>query len=128
MGVPLAWAAQWLGAVPPALVAMPVALAVGLAAWRQLARQERSKPPSRLRWDGTAWSLLPAPGAAAMTGSATLVLDLGSWMLVRFRAPGQDGAGAVAWLPLRLAGDPARWCALRAALWTWRGQASPEWR
>ena len=60
-------------------------------------------------------------------GDATLMLDLGPWMLVRFLpyavgAGSFGGFGTATWLPLTVAGDLARWAALRGALWNWRSQ------
>jgi hypothetical protein len=148
-GVPLAWAAPWLvagiGRWPLSLVvsegaaravagvpaialnlaAAAVALAASLGRWRGLSRQERTTPPACLRWDGTAWSLVAAPGATAVPGSVSLALDLGGWMLVRFHADESAGPRASAWLALRPSRGPAHWCAVRAALWTWRAEARP---
>jgi hypothetical protein len=151
-GVPLAWAAPWVvagapdwlasfapgpaaavrtapadGPVVALMAAATLAAAVVGAVHRcRLRRRERSTPPGRLRWDGSAWSLLAAPGAAAVPGAASLMLDFGGWMLVHFRPAGPAGAPCATWLPLRRSSDPARWCALRAALWTWRAEARPS--
>jgi hypothetical protein len=70
----------------------------------------------RLDWDGSCWRL-QAPGSDERRGSVVLMLDLGAWMLVRFRATdAQPWRGAV-WLPLsrRVAADA--WSALRVALY-----------
>ncbi len=78
-----------------------------------------------LRWDGEDWVLAGAHGDLDQRGDATLMLDLGPWMLVRFRPYGAGafgGFGAGNWLPLTVSGDPARWAALRGALWNWRSQ------
>jgi hypothetical protein len=79
-----------------------------------------------LRWDGQDWVLAgDASGRPDQRGDAALMLDLGPWMLVRFlpsaaARSGFAGFGAGTWLPLTLAGDFARWAALRGALWNWR--------
>lgn len=148
VGVPLAWAAPWIaaaaapsspdGPAPGVLAgatglldgalmgaAALVALAAGCIHWRSLSRLEQASPAARLRWEGAAWSLLPAPQALPVPGSAWLVLDLGGWMLVRFHAADPASRNAGTWLPVRRARDEAGWRALRAALWTWRAEA-PE--
>ena len=77
------------------------ALLAGALAWR-LARPE----PAELRWDGQAWSLDGADG------SVDVMMDLGLWMLLRFRPL----AGAVRWLPVPGAGVARH--GLRAALFS----------
>lgn len=102
-----------------ALGTAALAMAAAWFASRRAATRER-----RLRWDGENW-LLAAGGPSHQRGDAALMLDLGPWMLVRF-TPNQEsglvpGRGpSTSWLPLTLAGDPARWAALRGALWNWR--------
>jgi len=138
VAVPLAWglphfAAQFGSRHPDpvlGLLGQPY-VQLGLAAWaaamtfavfwmrsRAAAAEERM-----LRWDGQDWVL---PGARAgepeQRGQASLMFDLGPWMLVRF-LPYAGGIGGSTWLPLYLAGDLARWTSLRSALWTWRGRA-----
>ena len=72
-----------------------------------------------LRWDGQDWVLADdANGRPDQCGDAALMLDLGSWMLVRFLPHAPGGGGT--WLPLTEAGDLTRWAALRGALWNWR--------
>ena len=88
--------------------------------WKSGPSSERT-----LRWDGQDWVLLhPAADRTEERGDAHLMLDLGPWMLVRFMpcAAGTLGLGAGTWLPLTVAGDLARWAALRGALWNWRSQ------
>ena len=51
-------------------------------------------------------------------GDASMMLDLGPWMLVRFLP--HAGMGSATWLPLTVGLDLARWAALRGALWNWR--------
>jgi hypothetical protein len=134
--VSLAWglpyaAAVWGGDRPDALsdaLAGPavqggLALAIGLVAtaifW--LSSTRRAGATRTLRWDGQDWLLAgKRPGASDRRGDAALMLDLGPWMLVRFVPAASAGPGAPTWLPLALAGDPARWAALRGALWNWR--------
>ena len=128
-----------------ALLLAAVATAAFWLAGARAARSERT-----LRWDGEDWVLAgDAAGRTARRGDAALMLDLGDWMLVRFTTPrsgpfegpdpsrgGEPGPGPApgrpaafsTWLPLSVAGDPARWAALRGALWNWRdgrGEARP---
>jgi hypothetical protein len=139
VAVPLAWglpyfAAHWGRRRPDAffdLLADPAAQATiacgaGLmafaAAWlshRGAAVRERA-----LRWDGQDWVLAGDAQRAEQRGDATLMLDLGPWLLVRFRPFAGVGSGGATWLPLTLAGDLARWAALRGALWNWRSHGA----
>ena len=114
----------WLAdpAIPPVL-ALGVGGLVIAAVW--LACKSAVTGERTLRWDGQDWVLVgAADGRPDLRGQASLMLDLGPWMLVRFLPHPADAArfGAGTWLPLTLAGDPARWAALRGALWNWRAQ------
>ena len=133
VGVALAWGLPFLaarldGRRPDALLeALGDPLVQGLLAlwvtavvvagfW--LASRRAANCERTLRWDGQDWVLAgAAAGRPDQRGDAALMLDLGPWMLVRFRP--RDGAAT--WLPLTLAGDLARWAAFRGALWNWRG-------
>ena len=94
-----------------------------------LARRRSTAGERTLRWDGQDWVLAgDAQGGPDQRGDAALMLDLGPWMLVRFLPYAAAGHGAATWLPLTVAGDLARWAALRGALWNWRagrGDAHP---
>ena len=74
--------------------------------------------PAGLRWTGAAWELLPATGAGPVRGSATVALDFGAWMLLRFIA---EGSHRVVWLPVERRREPAAWHALRTALYSGPG-------
>ena len=140
VAVPLAWALPSLAAQggPLDVLGHPLVqggLSAGLAAlavaasWRagrRTAFRERT-----LGWDGQDWVLAgDRAGRPDRRGDAALMLDLGPWMLVRFvpmQGPGPAPARPT-WLPLAVQGDPARWAALRGALWNWRsgvGDARP---
>ena len=141
VAVPLAWGLPYIAArrddlqppVLPGALGQPffqAALALGVAALAVAAFrlwQRASGAGGRLlRWDGQDW-LLPADerGRPEQRGDAHLMLDLGPWMLVRFLP--RAGAGSATWLPLAAGADPARWAALRGALWNWRsGAGSPR--
>jgi hypothetical protein len=83
-------------------VASAAAVLAGALGWY------RARPqPAELRWDGQCWSL----GGSA--GQVDVMIDLGAWMLLRFRPA---AAGAARWLPVPDAG-PMRH-GLRAALFS----------
>ena len=136
VAVPLAWglpylAAHWGSRWPDALsqalanplvqaaLALWAAAMVMAAVW--LARRSGTAGECTLRWDGQEWVLVgEAHGRPDQRGDAVLMLDLGPWMLVRFLPHGAGRVGGAIWLPLAMAGDLARWAALRGALWNWR--------
>ena len=136
VAVPLAWglpyfAAHWGGLRPDAfsdLLGDPVAQAlvagwVALVAFAAMWLSRRDAVERTLRWDGQEW-VLAAEGRPDQRGDAALMLDLGPWMLVRFLPCA--GLGGTHWLPLAVAGDLARWAALRGALWNGRGPGAPR--
>jgi hypothetical protein len=93
-------------------------------------RAARRRPALGLRWDGQSWWLSETAAAAAgeepREGELELALDLGSWLLLRFRP--HDPARRKArwrWLPLQRAGLEADWHALRCALYSPRPAAEP---
>jgi len=130
VAVPLAWILPYLAAYSgggqpgvlgdpfvQSLIAVGATMALAAAVFWQ--NHRRSAAGERtLRWDGQDWVLAgDASGRIDQHGDAELTLDLGPWMLVRFLP---HAAGPTAWLPLTASGDPARWAALRGALWNWR--------
>ena len=140
VAVPLAWALPYVAAhrdshqpdllldgLANPLVQAALALWVGAMVVAAFWLSRRGSPRERtLAWDGQDWVLAgDASGRPDQRGDAALMLDLGPWMLVRFQPTaaargGFAGLGAGTWLPLTLAGDLARWAALRGALWNWR--------
>ena len=84
-------------------------LGAAIAAWLGLAPRR-----AQLVWDGNAWKMR-RERAAACAGQPRLMLDLGSWMLVRFDPEGVPASSAV-WLPLSRSDAVASWPALRVAL------------
>ena len=142
VAMPLAWglpymAAHWgsrqpdalLDALGDAIVQLALVLWVAAMAIAAFWLARRGGAAERtLRWDGQDWVLAGGrDGGLDQRGDAALMLDLGPWMLVRFLpyaagAGAFGGFGAGTWLPLTLAGDLARWAALRGALWNWRSQ------
>jgi hypothetical protein len=82
-----------------------------------LARSLARVPPVDLSWDGRAWSLRPEgqPIDSAQVGDLQVVVDLGPWMLLRFRAEGAGSTRPI-WLPVQVLGIAAQWHALRCAV------------
>jgi hypothetical protein len=99
-----AWAlgkAGWAGGWPAALA---VFAAVGL-----LARRRVATDAGVLAWDGDAWSFRGRPG------EVDLMIDLGTWMLLRF-APARPGLRA--WLAVSTTCAGPAWHGLRAAVYS----------
>jgi hypothetical protein len=96
------WMVGWL--FPQASWAVPLAGVIGFAV---AAVQARVRPDDEgtLRWDGQGWQWLARPDATPTPGSVSVAIDLGGWLLLRFRAA--DG-GATRWLPAGRVGALAR--------------------
>ena len=107
----LGWALAWaeVGVWPTAALALAVGLAAAVGAGRALRASV-----SRLGWDGAQWSLQSA-GQVPETGQAEVMLDLGAWMLLRFR-PEPSGIGSDRWLALDRRQAGAAWHTARVAL------------
>src|SRR5574337_2128493 len=88
-----------------ATAAVACAAVLGVIAWRP--------PRGRLRWDGEAWTVLPAPGQCQRIDRLRVQIDFGTWVLLRWTVEGQRRA---AWAPLRAADAGASWHGLRVAL------------
>jgi hypothetical protein len=88
-------------------------LVAGLAAVA-LARRHVVEPAHRLGWDGSGWSLAK-PGSEVLAGQVALMIDLGGWMLLRFRPEGAGRRGST-WLPMSERSAAGTWHALRVAL------------
>lgn len=85
----------------PAPAAVLAAAAGAVAGWFVAPPQ-----PFSLHWDGEHWQ------ADGLPGRTDVMLDLGSWMLLRHRAEGRRAR----WLPVARRDAAASWPALRAAL------------
>jgi hypothetical protein len=75
----------------------------------------------RVHWRPDRWSLagMPEPGVES-GGRLHPMIDLGSWMLLRFQ---QDQGGGVRWFAVRPATIDGDWHGLRAALFWPRSEA-----
>ena len=70
-----------------------------------------------LSWTGQRWELEDgAPGGSPRrAGHVAVVIDLGSWLLLRFTSSADEGDTA-RWLPVERRGHEGEWHALRCAL------------
>jgi hypothetical protein len=83
--------------------------------------------PVRLRWDSQDWYLTEArPLRAAEIGplQVEVMIDLGSWLLLKVMSPGAPKRLAARWLPVQRRGIEDRWHALRCALYSPRAEAA----
>lgn len=106
-----------------ALVLAALALAAALAGrlWRSLGAQD-------LCWNGSTWQL-QARGTAApaheVQGSLRVHLDLQRRLLLCLQAAPAQGRASRHWLWAEAAADPARWHALRCAVYS-RAMTDPR--
>ncbi len=75
-----------------------------------------------LRWNRGLWFLAPN-GGKEVEGDVTVLVDVGPWMLLRFRA---SRTGFARWLSAHRAGAPGQWHALRCAVYSPRPAATPD--
>ena len=99
----LAWVRAGVALAAIAIVALALSL------WRQ--------PVVRLRWDGVSWTVAAAAGEGQeVPGRMDLAIDLGSFLLLRFRPAGRSGPAAVRWIPVDRTGLEQEWHAFRCAV------------
>ncbi len=116
--------AGWLsGQDELAGVAKGVALALVAALFGGLGLSLMRVPARRLSWDGQCWALLDmsAGGTEPIAGEISVAIDLGPWMLLRFRpiaaSPWRESMQST-WLPLQRRGIEPQWHALRCAVYS----------
>ncbi len=123
-GVVAAWAqralepsAMWVGASIAVLALSSVAL---------LAQAWRLQPVS-LRWDTQRWHLgFPeASGRGPRSGRLAVSMDLGVWMLLRFKPDDASVLHRGTWLPVQRLGHEAAWHALRCTVYCARPPSLP---
>ncbi len=119
----------WLGSrLDSPVGSTTIALCVAAAFAAGLAWRVAGQPAQTLRFDGQGWQL-SSPAARGMqgpSGDLAVVIDLGTWMLLRFDAPARDGHGSRRrWLPVGRRGLEAQWHALRCAVYSPRPGAPP---
>ena len=116
----LAASGWWVGRASSTDAVLIASLAVAGALWVALASASARVPPATLRWDGQHWHLGRAMSSdgAALAGELGVAIDLGPWMLLRFRplAPGRRRTPT--WLPVQRRGLEAQWHALRCAVYS----------
>ena len=116
------WTARASSTDPVLIASLVVAGVLWVALALALARVQQAT----LRWDGQHWHLgrAVASDAAALAGELGVAIDLGPWMLLRFRplAPGRRRAPT--WLPVQRRGLEAQWHALRCAVYSPRPPAA----
>lgn len=97
-------------------ISMVVAAGVLLWLCMSLARL----PAVQLAWDGQRWTLKPTAPARAepIAGEITVGIDLGPWMLLRFRPATSSRWARPSWLPVQRRGLEPQWHALRCAVYS----------
>ncbi len=94
-------------------------MAVLIQAWRL--------QPTSLRWDTQRWHL-GVPGLAGReprSGHLEVSMDLGVWMLLRFRPADAPVLHRGMWLPVQRLGHEAAWHALRCTVYCARPPSLP---
>jgi hypothetical protein len=104
-----AWASAWaeLGEAAMFAAVLTTATLAALLGWALL-----RQPRGELEWSGQRWSFLTAEGLR-IEGRLDAAVDLGSWMLLRFRPP-----AASRWIAVSRGARAAAWSAFRAALYS----------
>ena len=79
-------------------------------------------PPLSLRWDTTRWNLGPAAsmGEEALSGQLAVAVDLGAWMLLRFRPDVATKRFSTVWIAVQQAPSQQQWHAFRCAVYSSR--------
>ncbi len=104
------WFQAAAGAFTRAL-ALSLLAAAGLAVWRGIAADQGTR---EITWDGQGWTVTGESPATQWRGAlADVRLDFQGLILARFVAPGKPAL----WLWLARETMPARWLALRRALY-----------
>lgn len=84
--------------------------------------------PFSLRWDGQAWHLGPpaSRGNEPAVGELQVAIDLGGWLLLRWRPlPDRSARASPRWLPVQRRGLEPHWHALRCAVYSPRPALGP---
>ena len=118
--------ACWFAAQPlPMRGGITVVVGLVVAAVLGLGATQGRVAAVSLRWDGLDWHVgtVESVGHEAATGTLTVALDLGTWMLLRFQADTLRRRPQVTWLPAQRRGLESQWHALRCAVYSPR----PGW-
>lgn len=114
------WVLTWTGEAPSwclGIAAAAAALPAALAGWRVL-----PTTAWQLQSSGGAWQLRASAEPAWRSGKLEPMIDLGGWMLLRFRDVGMRRGGT--WLAIDRAGAGMYWHPLRAAVFGPLGAAA----
>jgi hypothetical protein len=84
--------------------------------------------PTELCWDAQCWSVrsLLAKAEESVPGDVSIAIDLGGWMLLRFRPLNSSRWVRTTWLPVQRRGLEPHWQALRCALYSSRNPAAAD--
>lgn len=104
--------AVWFALADTLTLAHQLAIALSLLLWLVAVRTWRRAVPASLSWDGQGWTLVGQSGAIAVTPH--VVLDLQRYLLLFLRVDAATGSSCWVW-PVA-SSQPARWSALRWAL------------
>ncbi len=79
-------------------------------------------PPLSLRWDSARWNLGPAAamGEEPLSGRLAVAVDLGGWMLLRFRPDASTKRFSTVWIAVQQARSQQQWHAFRCAVYSSR--------
>jgi len=111
----------WRDELSAAHRGIAVVVAAGAMLW--LCMSLARLPAVQLAWDGQRWTLKPMASARAepIAGEITVSVDLGPWMLLRFR-PAMSSLSSrwarPSWLPVQRRGFGPHWHALRCAVYS----------
>ncbi len=115
----LAW--LWSQQRPVGIGAWALAFVCAVVALLPVLQAAKQRPVD-LRWDGQAWHLGVATGDP-VAGDLGVMLDLGGWMLLRFKS---IPSSASTWLPVQRRGLEPQWHALRCAVYASRPVAADD--
>jgi hypothetical protein len=102
-----------------------VALAIGTLLSIACTVSLMKAPATSLRWDGRTWHLTDAV-SDSVSGDLIVTIDLGAWMLLRFKPDAATPRARDTWLPVQRRGLEAQWHALRCSVYSPQPAAADE--
>ena len=114
-------AAWWLApAQRPAWASAALVLMLLTGVWASTALMRC--PPLSLRWDTARWNIGPAAamGEEALFGQLAVAVDLGAWMLLRFRPDATTKRTSTVWIAVQQTPSQPQWHAFRCAVYSAR--------
>jgi hypothetical protein len=125
----VAWALLTpLGQTSAARIAVVLAALATLGLAASLLRM----PTGTLRWDGSAWTFAEQARrpTAPLPGELEVAIDLGAFLLLRFRPGGTPAWRSTRWIPVERRGLEREWHSFRCAVYSPRpgpdGAADPQ--